>query len=113
MSSFSTSTQLTDYDDGGLLWRTAATDAGQAVALAALINNTPNLSHVAIVYVDDTYGRPLQQGVNVELDRIGKNQSRGPRMTGMNRCFPMSSSRAVKLLRSTSPSNPKNALKRA
>lgn len=70
VSSFSTSTQLTDYDDDGLLWRTAATDAGQAVALAQLIGGTPGLSRLAILYVDDTYGRSLQQDVNVELSAI-------------------------------------------
>jgi branched-chain amino acid transport system substrate-binding protein len=70
VSSFSTSTQLTDYDDNGLLWRTAATDAGQAVALAKLVAGAAGLSHLAIVYVDDTYGRSLQQDVNVELARI-------------------------------------------
>lgn len=70
ISSFSTSTQLTDYDDRGLLWRTAATDAGQAVALAELIGRAPNLTHLAIIYVDDTYGRPLQQGVKLELTRV-------------------------------------------
>jgi branched-chain amino acid transport system substrate-binding protein len=73
VSSFSTSTQLTDYADNGLLWRTAATDAGQAVALAELIAGTAGLGHVAIVYVDDTYGRPLQQSVNVELGNLGSS----------------------------------------
>lgn len=77
VSSFSTSTQLTDYDDRldpsdgfGLLWRTAATDAGQAVALAQLIGGTANLSRVAIVYVDDTYGRSLQEDVRSELSTV-------------------------------------------
>lgn len=80
VSSFSTSTQLTDYDDRldpadrhGLLWRTTATDAGQAAALAQLIGGTESLSRVAIIYVDDTYGRSLQEDVREELSNLNPN----------------------------------------
>jgi len=81
ISSFSTSTQLTGYPDKlgdsdpfGLLWRTSTNDAFQAQVLARLIDATSGVTKIAIAYVDDAYGRPLQQGVKDALDALGSGQ---------------------------------------
>jgi len=82
ISSFSTSTQLTNYldklddsDKYGLLWRTAPDDTAQAAVLGRLIDAHDNISKVAIVYVDDTYGSPLQQGIKSKLDELGSDKT--------------------------------------
>ncbi len=73
ISSFSTSTTLTKYDDTinqeppGLLWRTAPDDTQQAAVLATLIRNTPNVTNLGVLYIDDSYGGPLNSGVTQEL----------------------------------------------
>jgi ABC-type branched-subunit amino acid transport system substrate-binding protein len=82
VSSFSTSTQLTKYPDKlspddpvGLLWRTAPDDSAQADVLGRLIDAEPGISKLAIVYVDDAYGAPLQQGVKVALGALGSSMA--------------------------------------
>ncbi len=80
VSSFSTSTQLTNYADKlaqtdpyGLLWRTAPDDAAQADVLARLIAAQKGLTKLAIVYIDDAYGLPLQQGIKTGLVALGSS----------------------------------------
>ena len=82
ISSFSTSTQLTNYldkldesDKYGLLWRTAPDDTAQAAVLGRLIDAHDNISKVVIIYVDDTYGSPLQQGIKSKLDELGSSKT--------------------------------------
>lgn len=72
LSSFSTSTSLTDYadklpgSDVGLLWRTAPDDTQQAKVLAQLAMQT-KVTKLGILYIDDTYGGPLNLGVATAL----------------------------------------------
>jgi branched-chain amino acid transport system substrate-binding protein len=66
VSSTSTSTALTDYPDEGLLWRTSPNDEGQAAVLADLVDGAA-VSKLAIVYINDTYGSALQEGVNAAV----------------------------------------------
>lgn len=73
ISSFSTSTKLSDYDDKlpggkfGLLWRTAPDDTEQARVLAQLALSTKGLTKLGILYIDDAYGSPLNDGVSLAL----------------------------------------------
>lgn len=78
LSSFSTSTSLTDYadklpgSDVGLLWRTAPDDTQQAKVLAQLAMQAKDLqgdgpTKLGILYIDDTYGGPLNLGVATAL----------------------------------------------
>ena len=75
LSSFSTSTSLTDYadklpgSDVGLLWRTAPDDTQQAKVLAQLAMQAKGAgaSQLGILYIDDNYGGPLKAGVATAL----------------------------------------------
>lgn len=76
ISPFSTSPALNDFDDrlpggtAGLLWRTAPDDTYQAKALAKLVDEDVKVSRLAILYVDDSYGKSLQEALRGELKKL-------------------------------------------
>lgn len=51
---------LDAFPDNGLFFRTIASDSLQAKALAALVESSGSTS-AAVVYIDDSYGRPLAE----------------------------------------------------
>ena len=59
---------LDEFPDDGLFFRTIPTDSLQAVAIAQQARET-GASKVAIVHVDDAYGRPYADAVARELGR--------------------------------------------
>ena len=59
---------LDDFPDDGLFFRTIPTDSLQAVAIAQEARDS-GASKVAIVHVDDAYGRPYADAVASELAR--------------------------------------------
>jgi branched-chain amino acid transport system substrate-binding protein len=65
-----TSTALTDLPDHELSFRTVASDALEARAMARIIDQT-GLGSVALVYPDDVYGRPYRDAVRDELTSFG------------------------------------------
>jgi branched-chain amino acid transport system substrate-binding protein len=61
---------LDDFPDNGLLFRTIPSDSLEADAMASVIEQTGETS-VAIVYVDDGYGRPFEKALRDALRRRG------------------------------------------
>lgn len=57
---------LDDFPDSGLFFRTIPSDSLQAVAIADVAERT-GVQQVAIVYVDDAYGRPFADAVEASL----------------------------------------------
>ena len=57
---------LDDFPDDGLFFRTIPSDSLQAVAIADIAERT-GVQDVAIVYVDDAYGRPFGDAVEESL----------------------------------------------
>lgn len=57
---------LDDFPDDGLFFRTIPSDSLQAVAIADVAERT-GVQDVAIVYVDDAYGRPFGDAVEESL----------------------------------------------
>ncbi|WP_158412429.1 ABC transporter substrate-binding protein [Ilumatobacter nonamiensis] len=68
-SATATSIALDDYPDEGLFFRSIATDSLQANAIAQQAQAT-GASNVAIVHVDDAYGRPYADAVEDALSPI-------------------------------------------
>jgi branched-chain amino acid transport system substrate-binding protein len=62
VSPSATSTAITDLPDGGLVWRTAPSDAIQGVALSAYFADV-GFGKVAIVYRNDVYGSTLKDAI--------------------------------------------------
>lgn len=61
---------LDDIPDNHLFFRTIPSDSLQAEAMAKVIEQTGETT-AAIVYVDDGYGRPFEQGLTTALQRRG------------------------------------------
>lgn len=61
-----TALALDDYPDDRLFFRTVPSDSLQAVAIADLAERT-GVAEVAIVYIDDAYGRPFSTAVEEAL----------------------------------------------
>ena len=57
---------LDDFPDDGLFFRTVPSDSFQAVAIADVAERT-GVRNVAVVYVDDAYGRPFARAVEDAL----------------------------------------------
>ncbi|NND75070.1 MAG: ABC transporter substrate-binding protein [Ilumatobacter sp.] len=57
---------LDDYPDEGLFFRTIPSDSLQAIAIADVAERT-GVRNVAVVYVDDAYGRPFARAVEDAL----------------------------------------------
>ena len=57
---------LDDFPDNGLFFRTIPSDSLQAVAISDIAERT-GVQDVAIVYVDDAYGRPFGEAVEASL----------------------------------------------
>src|SRR5699024_6973514 len=72
ISPASTSPVLTDLDDGGYLFRTVASDAYQGIALAQIVNDR-DISDVAIIYVNNDYGKGLAESFTDAFDKLGGN----------------------------------------
>ena len=66
-SATATAIALDEYPDGGLFFRTIATDSLQAIAIAGEVQAT-GAANVVIVHVDDAYGRPYAEAVADALD---------------------------------------------
>lgn len=61
-----TALSLDDYPDERLFFRTAPSDSLQAVAIADLAERT-GVQNVAVVYIDDAYGRPFADAIESAL----------------------------------------------
>lgn len=62
-----TALALDDFPDDGLFFRTVPSDSVQAGALARAIDRVGEPS-VAVLYLDDSYGRPLTDSLTTELE---------------------------------------------
>ncbi len=67
-----TSLALDAFPDDGLLFRTVPSDSMQAAAIAQVAEET-GVQSVAVVYVDDAYGRPFADAVSAELASVSVN----------------------------------------
>lgn len=58
VASFSSAPSVADLDDDGFVFRTSVSDVAQAIALAR-VTEDDGYHHVAVVYVDEAWGREL------------------------------------------------------
>src|SRR5699024_1828682 len=72
ISPASTSPVLTTLDDDGYLFRTVASDAFQGLALAQIVNKR-DISDVAIIYVNNDYGKGLAASYTKAFEKLGGN----------------------------------------
>jgi branched-chain amino acid transport system substrate-binding protein len=70
-----TALALDDFPDERLFFRTVPSDSLQAVAIADLAERT-GVQDVAVVYIDDAYGRPFANAVEEALDAGTRSVSR-------------------------------------
>ena len=67
VSPAATAPQITDLDDDGFIFRATASDAAQGPALAELAR-TEGIERIAILYLDDPYGRGLAASFAAAFD---------------------------------------------
>lgn len=67
----SSALSLDRFPDGGLFVRTIPSDRLQATALARLVEQSGE-RRVAVLYLDDPFGRPLAEAVRDELDSFAE-----------------------------------------
>ncbi len=67
VSPASTSPALTDLQDGGLMWRTAPTDAIQGEAIANYLMSNKKFRSIAVIFRDDAYGAGLRDAIHARL----------------------------------------------
>lgn len=67
MSPSATSPLISDLEDSGLAWRTAASDQFQGVAMGDLIATRPTLRRIVALAKDDAYGKGLLDAVSLRL----------------------------------------------
>lgn len=72
ISPASTSPTVTTLNDDGYLFRTVASDAFQGLALAEIVNDH-DISDVAIIYVNNAYGKGLAQSFTKAFKKRGGN----------------------------------------
>ena len=74
MSPSATSTEISSLDDGGLIWRTAPSDALQAKLLAQKVSEStaalPEQPRLGVLFVDSVYGQGLARAVKAEYARV-------------------------------------------
>ncbi len=61
ISPSASSPEISSLEDKGLVWRTMPSDAFQGKTAADYMKNTLNLSEVAVIYIDDSYGSGLAE----------------------------------------------------
>lgn len=65
---------LDGYPDNGLFFRTVPSDSLQAQAMARVVE-TSGTSTAAVVYLDDSYGRPFAEATRSAIARVGMTVS--------------------------------------
>ncbi len=71
MSPSATSPEITSLQDNDFVFRTVVSDAAQGVVLARLANEK-SYAIVAVVYINNAYGRGLAQVFKDSFDKLGK-----------------------------------------
>lgn len=67
-----TAMALDDFPDDGLFVRTVPSDAMQALAIGALVEQTGN-ERISVVHIDDEYGRGLAMAVTAAIEARGSS----------------------------------------
>lgn len=75
ISPASTSPVITTLDDNGYLFRTVPSDAFQGVALSQIVNKR-GIDEVAIIYVNNDYGKGLAESFTQAFEEHGGNVTR-------------------------------------